>query len=185
MVSRPEADERGRAVLEVREDELALGSVLQLARLAGLGIDELQVHEAVRAEVHSVLLLALAEERRADVAHAHGLGHLRAPALLELLAEGGLAAARLARDEDALDARLAQVVALGEVRGIRRREDDGLRLQRLDRPDQALGVSGSDRDVHEPDALERGQRRARDERAGVVGRDDPLAGLDARSRVAP
>ena len=84
-----------------------------------------------------------------------------------------------------LDARLAQVVALGQVRGIRRREDDGLRLQRLDRADQALGVSGPDRDVHEPDALERGQRRARDERAGVVSRDDPLAGLDARSRVAP
>ena len=184
VVSRPEADERGCAMLEVREDELAFGSVVQLARLARLGIDELHVHEAVRAEVHPVLLLALAEERRADVADAHCLGHLRAPALLELGAEGRLAAARLSRDEDAPDARLAQVVALGQVRGIRRREDDCVGLQRLDRPDQALGVAGSDRDVHEPDALEGGERCAGDERARVVRGDDPLAGLDARCRVA-
>ena len=50
---------------------------------ARLGIDQLGVDEAARAEVHAVLLLALAPERRADVADAHRLGHARAPALLE------------------------------------------------------------------------------------------------------
>ena len=52
---------------------------------------------------------------------------LRAPALLELRAERRLAAARLARDEHALDARAREVDAalggpLDEVRGVRRRQ---------------------------------------------------------------
>ena len=55
--------------------------------------------------------LALAPQRDADVADAHRLGHARAPALLERRAERGLAAAGLARDEHALDARAAQVEA--------------------------------------------------------------------------
>ena len=76
---------------------------------AGLRVDELRVDEAARAEVHPVLLLALAPERHADVADPHRLGHARAPALLELRAERRLAAARLARDEDALDARAREV----------------------------------------------------------------------------
>ena len=74
-----------------------------------LGVDQLGVDEAARAEVHAVLLLALAPERDADVADAHRLGDLRAPALLELRAERRLAAAGLAGDEHALDARPAQV----------------------------------------------------------------------------
>ena len=80
-------------------------------RLAGSRVDQLRVDEAARAQVHAVLLLALAPERDADVADAHRLGHARAPALLELRAERRLAAAGLARDEHALDARAAQVEA--------------------------------------------------------------------------
>ena len=72
----------------------------------------------MRAEVHPVLLLALAEERRADVADAHRLGHLCAPALLELRAKGRLAAAGLAGDQDSLDTRPSEVVVLGQVRGV-------------------------------------------------------------------
>ena len=178
VVARAEAQERRGAMLEVREDELAGRAVVQLERVARLGVDQLGVDEAARAEVHAVLLLALAPERDADVADAHRLGHLRAPAVLELRAKGRLAAAGLARDEDALDTRAAQVdgVPLGEVRGVRRRQHGRLGPQLLDRLQQALGVPGADRDVAEADAVEGGERRARDERAGVVGRDDPLAG---------
>ena len=145
--------------------------------------------EAARAEVHAVLLLALAPERDADVADAHRLGHLRAPALLEPRAEDRLAAARLARDEDALDGRRGEVDPavggpLDQVGGVRGREHDRLRAQQLDGRHQALGVPDPDRDVAEADPLERGERRARDERAGRVRRDDPLARLDPGGRVA-
>ena len=160
VVARAEAQQRRGAVPQVREHELAGRAVLELERRAGLRVDQLGVDEAARAEVHPVLLLALAPERDADVADAHRLGDPRAPALLELRAERRLAAARLARDEHALDARAAQVeVPLGgpldEVRGVRRREHRGLGPQQLDRPHQPLGVAGADRDVAEPDAVER------------------------------
>src|ERR671937_309088 len=100
---------------KVRQHQLAAHTVAERARIAGLGIDHLCVDEAARAEVHAVLLLALAPERDADVADPHRLGDLRAPAVLELRAERRLAAARLAGDEDALHAAVAEVMALGEV----------------------------------------------------------------------
>src|SRR5439155_17984688 len=123
---------------QVREHELASGAVLDGAGGARLRVDELGVHEAARAEVHSSLLFALAPERRADVADPHRLGDLRAPARLELRPERRLAAARLTRDEDALDARLREIEAalrgrLGEVGGIGRREHDRLGPEELDR----------------------------------------------------
>ena len=97
-----------------------------------------------------------------------------------LRAEGRLAAARLAGDEHALDARAAQVDAalrrpFDEVGGVGRRQHRRLGPQQLDRQHQPLGVPGADRDVAEADPVERGERRAGDERPGVVGRDDPLA----------
>ena len=107
MVSRAEAEERRCLVPEVREHELAGSAVGEGAGGAALGVDELRVNEAARAEVHAVLLLALAPERWADVADAHRLGDARAPALLEPRAERGLAAARLTCDEKAHDARAA------------------------------------------------------------------------------
>src|SRR5437763_11829524 len=110
---------------EVREDELAPRAVAKLDRLARLGVDQLDVDEPAGAEVHAVLLLALAEERRPDVADAHRLGDPRAPTLLELGAERGLAAAGLARDEDPPDARGLQVGELEEVRRVGRPEHDG------------------------------------------------------------
>ncbi len=133
--------------------------------------------------------LALAPQRDADVADPHRLGDPCAPALLELGPEGRLAAARLARDEHPLDARAREVdIALGrpldQVGGVRRRQRRGLRLEQLDRGDEPLGVAGPERDVAQPDAFERRQRRAGDERSGVVGRDDPLPGGDPRGRVA-
>src|SRR5262245_58935285 len=102
MVARAEADERRGPVVQVAENELPLGAVLERQRLGRSGVDQLGVHEAARAEMHSVLLLALAPERRADVADAHRLCDARAPAILQLRAEGRLAAARLAGDEHAL-----------------------------------------------------------------------------------
>ncbi len=189
VVARAEAQERRRAVAEMREHELAGGAVLQLERGTRLRIDQLGVDEAARAEVHPVLLLALAPERDADVADAHRLGDPRAPALLELRAERRLAAARLAGDEDALDARAAEIDAalrrpLEEMRRVRRREHRRLGSEIPDRLDEALGVPGADRDVREADPIEGGERGAGHERAGVVGRDDALAGRDARGRVA-
>ena len=56
--------------------------------------------------------------------------------------------------------------------------------QQLDRLDQPLGVAGADRDVGEAEAVERRERGAGHERPGVVGADDPLAGLDAGRGVA-
>jgi hypothetical protein len=67
---------------------------------------------------------------------------------------------------------------------VRRRQHGGLGLQLLDRLQQPLGVAGADRDMRQADAVEGGERGAGDERAGVVGRDDPLPGLDTRGRVA-
>ena len=140
--------------------------------------------EAARAEMHPVLLLALAPERDADVADPHRLGHLRAPALLEPRAERGLAAAGLAGDEDTLDARVAEVVVLGQVRRIGRRQHGRLRAQPLDRLHEPVGVARADGDVAETDPVEGGERGAGDERPGVVGRDDPLAGADPGGGVA-
>src|SRR5215207_3455134 len=105
VVARAEAHERRRAVAQVRQHELARRTVLPCERGARLGVDQLRVDEAARAEVHSGLLLALPPQRCADVADPHRLRHPRAPALLELRAERRLASAGLAGDEDALDAR--------------------------------------------------------------------------------
>ena len=72
---------------------------------------------------------------------------------------------------------------LGEMQRVGRRHRDDGRLQELDRRHQPLGVSGADRDVAEPEPVEGAERRAGDERAGVIGRDDALAALEARGRV--
>jgi hypothetical protein len=52
-----------------------------------------------------------------------------------------------------------------------------------DRGEQALAVARADRDVAEAEAAEGVERDARDEGAGVVGRDDALARADARGGV--
>ena len=72
---------------------------------------------------------------------------------------------------------------LDEMKRIGRRHRDDGRLQELDRRHQPLGVSGADRDVAEPEPVECAKRRAGDERAGVIGRDDALAALEARGRI--
>src|SRR5262249_14693492 len=119
VVARPEAEQGRGAVPEVREDELAARAVLERKRLAGPGVDQLRVHEAARAEVHPGRLLALAPERDADVADPHRLGDARAPAGLELGPERRLAAARLARDEDAPDAAARFDASLEQVLRVR------------------------------------------------------------------
>src|SRR4051812_49591088 len=108
VVARAEAQQRGRAMAQVAEHELAGRAVCQLHRLAAAGVDHLEAGEAVRAEVHPVLVLALAEQRDADVPDAHRLGDPGAPAVLQHRPEARLAAARLARHEHALDARAAE-----------------------------------------------------------------------------
>jgi len=184
VVAGAEAQQRGGLVSEVGEDELAGRAVVHRDRRLGGGVDELGVDEAARAEVHAVLVLALAPQRDADVADAHGLGDLRAPAALEHRAEGGLAATGLAGDEDALDGRAVEVGgALEEMGGVGRRDHDRVGLQQEDRGEQAVGIAGPDGDVRHAEALEGPERGAGDERPGVVGGDDALAGRDARRGV--
>ena len=189
VVARAKAQQRRRAVAEVGQHELALGAVVDVARGAGFRVDQLGMDEPARAEVHAVLLLAFAPQRRADVADAHRLRHAGAPALFEHCAESRLAAARLARDQHARDARPAQVEAplgrpLDEVGGVGGSDHRSLGLQQVDREHQPLRVAGADRDVRDADALEGVQRRARHERAGVVGGDDALPRGHAGGRVA-
>ena len=80
-----------------------------------------------------------------------------------LRAERRLAAAGLARDEDALHARAAQVDSpFGRPLERGRRHTTGVSTaasgsEQLDRGDQPLGVAGADRDVAEPDPLERAE----------------------------
>src|ERR671913_2157083 len=175
---------------EVAQYELARRTVCDLDRRAGLGVDQLGVDEAPSAEMHPILFLALAPKGYADVADAHRLGDLRTPALLELRAERRLASARLAGNQHARHARPPKVdVSLGspldEVGSVGRRQHDGVGPEELDREHQALGATRPERNVRESDALERGESRPGDERAGVVRRDDPLARGDAGSGVAP
>jgi len=184
VVARAEAEERCGPVPEVGEHELPLRAVLELAWAARLRVDELDVDEAARAQVHTRLLLALPEERDADVADPHRLRHPCAPAALELYPKGRLAPAGLAGDENAVHARTGEVHPslggnLGEVGGVRRGQHHRLGAEELDRPQEALRVPGPDGDVAEPDAVERREGRAGDERAGVVGGDDALARRDA------
>src|SRR3954451_3457993 len=130
VVARAEPEQRGGAVAQVGEHELAGGAVLERERGAGAGIDQLGMDVAARAEVHAVLRLALAPERHADVADAHRLGDPRAPAFLERAPERGLAATRLAGDEDAPDARGGEVGRrLGQMRRVGGRQHRRLRLQ--------------------------------------------------------
>ena len=159
MIARAEAKERSGAVSEMGEDELAGRAVDERARATRVGIDELRVNESPSTEVHAVLPLALAPERDADVADAHRLRHPRAPSVLELRAERRLAASRLARDENAFDARASEIdVALGrhlgEVSRIGRSEHRSLGPQALDRKQQPLRVSRADGDVAEADEVE-------------------------------
>jgi hypothetical protein len=89
----------------VGENELAARTIGELDRLSRIRVDELGVDEIAGAEVHSVLSLALAPERDADVADPHRLGDPRAPALFEARPVRRLAAAGLAGHEHPLDAR--------------------------------------------------------------------------------
>ena len=52
--------------------------------IAAVGIDQFGMDEAAAAQMHAVLLLAFAPQRDADIADAHRLGDLGAPAFLEL-----------------------------------------------------------------------------------------------------
>src|SRR5581483_511025 len=48
---------------------------------------------------------------------------------------------------------------------------------------EALGIAGADRDVTETEMGERIERRTRDERAGIVGRNHALAAAQSRRRI--
>ena len=73
---------------------------------------------------------------------------------------------------------------LDQIGGVGGRQDRRFGPEQLDRLHQALGVPGAERDVAEADPVEGLDRRARDERARVVGGDRALARGDARGRVA-
>ena len=191
VVARAEAQQRRGAVAQMGEHELARSRRPPSRPPSPVsGSISSGWTKPRAAEVHAVLVLALAPQRDADVADPHRLGDARAPARLELRAEGRLAAAGLARDAarrttlEPARSKPRSAAHSSSVGGVGRREHDRLGPQQLDRAHQPLGVAGADRDVAEADALERGERGAGGERAGVVGRDDPLAGRDARGGVA-
>ena len=189
VVPRPEPQQRRSAMAQVGEDELAGGAVTELDRFTGVRVDQLWMNEAAGAEVHPILGLALTPQRHADVPDPHRLGHARAPPILETRSEGLLAPARLPGDEHPRHRRPRKVdPALGrpldQIRRIRRRQHGRLGPQPLHREHQPLGVAGPDRDVTQPDPVKRCERRAGDERPGVVARDDPLARPDPGGRVA-
>ena len=106
VVAGAEAQQRRRAVAQVGEHELARARRRRARRASPVSGSMSSAWTKPRApRCMPVLLLALAPERDADVADSHRLGHPRAPAALELGAEGGLAAAGLAGDQHPLDAR--------------------------------------------------------------------------------
>ena len=151
---------------------------------AGFGIDQLDVDDAPRADVHAVLLLALAEERHADVADAHRLRDLRAPTGFQPRPERLLAATGLAGHQHALDARAREVDAALPASSTRWAAYEGVSTAASGRRrsiavQQPLRVAGAEGDVAQPDAVEGGERGAGGERPGVVRRDDPLSGRDA------
>jgi hypothetical protein len=109
--------------------------------------------------------------------------HSRAKAFFKPLAERRLAPARLAGDEDAHEAGLLGAL-LGDVHGVRRRTDERLRAQSLERLQHLFGVAGADRDMRDAERIEGVERGAGDERARVVGGEQELAGAQAAARIA-
>ena len=71
----------------------------------------------------------------------------------------------------------------GQMQRVGRRHRDDGRLQQLDRRHQPLGVAGANGNVAEPEPVEGAERRAGDEGAGIIGRDDALAARDAGGGV--
>ena len=126
------------------------------------GVDQLGMDEAAGAEVHAVLLLALAPQRRADVADPHRLGDLRPQASSSLARKAASpppARPRRGRARRSTPAGPAPLQRrLDEIGGVGRRQHRGLGGG-LDRQQQALGVPRADRNVAEADALERGRPR--------------------------
>ena len=166
VVAAAEAQERRRAVAEVGIDELALGAVLERQRGAGGRVDQLHMHQAPAGEVHAALRRALAPERDGDVADAHRLGEARAPGGLEPGAQVGLAAARLAGDEQAADARGGEVEALaggalGEVQGEGGGQRQRVGPEQADRRQHPLAAAGADGDVAEAERGEGVERHRR------------------------
>ena len=133
VVARAEPQQRGGLVGEVRQHQLAACAVVHRNGRPRLRVDQLRMDETACAQVHAVLVLALAPQRDAQVADAHRLGHPRSPAPLQQLAEGRLAAAGLARDQHPPHALGGQVDAaigrpLDQVGGVGRRQHRRLRL---------------------------------------------------------
>src|SRR5439155_12048866 len=85
-VAAEEAHHRHRLARERGVDQLADRAGLDLHGLATLGVDQLHPHVARAAEVHALLVGALPEERRRDVADAHHLGHGHAEDPLDVIA---------------------------------------------------------------------------------------------------
>ena len=161
-------------------------AVVQRQRGARLRVDQLRVDEAARAEVHPVLLLALAPERDADVADAHRLGDPARPSPPRA-ARGRPARRRPARPRRGRARRSSRARSTRARRGAPRRTASA-------RPPRAAAARSraSSRSVFpvptgmwmRPMRSNGAERGAGDERPGVVGRDDPLAGRDPRGRVA-
>src|SRR4029078_6681501 len=104
MVAAPETEERRRLAIEMRVDHLTHGPIRHRHGSAGRWVDELKVYVSLAGEMHPLLLFALAPQRHRDVANAHRLRDLGVPGRLKPPTHCRLATARLAGDQNALDA---------------------------------------------------------------------------------
>ena len=101
MVGRPVAQHRGRLPGERGVDDLAGRALRPGDLVAGGGVDQLDGDAPLAAEVHAVLVVALAPYRREDVGQAHDFPHVvEGPTGPDLLPDLGLAEAGLAAAEE-------------------------------------------------------------------------------------
>src|SRR5882672_3938299 len=99
-VTAEEPHDRHRLAGQARVNELSDCARLDLHRRASLRVDQLRPDVPGPAEMHALLVGALAEQRRRDVADAHDLGDRDAEHLLDVVANGGYAAAGLSPGDD-------------------------------------------------------------------------------------
>src|SRR5205807_3925540 len=137
-VAAEKTDHWHRFAGEVRVDELAHGARLEFHRLARVRIDQLHPDVAAAAEVHALLLRALAEQRRRYVANPHNLGDGDAENRLDVIADLRNPAARLAAGDD-MGERRGSVVQVGAAW---RRDQVGKELRERGRGQKRVGEAG-------------------------------------------
>ena len=177
----------------MRVDELAHGAGLEFHRLARVRIDQLHPDVAAAAEVHALLLRALAEQRRRYVANPHNLGDGDAENRLDVIADLRDPAARLAAGDD-MGERRGSVVQVGAAW---RRDQVGKELRERGRgqkrvgeagfqaEDDAVGVAGRHRHRTATDARQHEMRVSSHERTGAKGRQHAAVIVNPSGEICP